>query len=120
MPSLSIKHLVIGLTMLAAAGLAYALTPRERIADQGPKIDLETMIPKQFGQWKLDETVLPLIADPQQQALINKIYNQTLSRTYLNQQGDRVMLSIATAATRATTWPCTSPKSATPPRDFKC
>ena len=95
MPSLSIKHLVIGLTMLAAAGLAYALTPRERIADQGPKIDLETMIPKQFGQWKLDETVLPLIADPQQQALINKIYNQTLSRTYLNQQGDRVMLSIA-------------------------
>ncbi len=95
MPSLSIKHLVIGLTMLAAAGLAYALTPRERIADQGPKIDLETMIPKLFGQWKLDETVLPLIADPQQQALINKIYNQTLSRTYLNQQGDRVMLSIA-------------------------
>lgn len=95
MPDLSIKHLIIGLTMLAAAGLAYALTPRERIADLGPKLDLETMIPRQFSQWKLDETVLPLIADPQQQALINKIYNQTLSRTYLNAKGERVMLSIA-------------------------
>lgn len=95
MPSLSLKHLIIGLSMLAAAGLAYALTPRERIADQGPKINLETMIPKQFGQWKLDETVLPLIADPKQQALISKIYNQTLSRTYLNEKGERVMLSIA-------------------------
>ncbi|NWG38768.1 MAG: EpsI family protein [Hydrogenophilaceae bacterium] len=95
MPGISLKHLIIGLLMLAAAGLAYALTPRERVADQGPKINLETMIPKQFGQWKLDETVLPLITDPKQQALINKIYNQTLSRTYMNEQGERIMLSIA-------------------------
>lgn len=95
MPGISLKHLIIGLSMLAAAGLAYALTPRERIADQGPKINLETLIPKQFGQWKIDETVLPLIADPKQQALISKIYNQTLNRTYMNEKGERVMLSIA-------------------------
>jgi EpsI family protein len=86
---------MVGLTMLAAAGLAFALIPRDKVADQGPKINLETMIPKHFGRWNVDETVLPLIADPKQQALINKIYNQTLSRTYLNEKGDRVMLSIA-------------------------
>lgn len=89
------RHLIIGLAMLTAAGLAFALTPRERISDQGPKINLETMIPKQFGEWKLDETIVPLLADPGQTALINELYNQTLSRTYVNPAGERVMLSIA-------------------------
>lgn len=89
------RHLILGLAMLTAAGLALALTPRERIADQGPKIKLETMIPKQFGEWKLDETIVPLLADPGQTALINELYNQTLSRTYVNSAGEKVMLSIA-------------------------
>jgi len=39
-----------GLAMVAAAGLALAMTPTHKLADQGPKIDLETMIPKQFGE----------------------------------------------------------------------
>ena len=29
------------------------------------------------------------------EAIINKIYNQTLTRTYINPRGDRIMLSIA-------------------------
>jgi len=84
-----------GLSMLAAAGLAIAITPTSKIADQGPKTDLETMIPRQFGEWKMDETIVPLLADPKQTALLNKIYNQTLSRTYINTAGQRIMLSIA-------------------------
>jgi len=36
--------------MLAAAGLALAMTPTHKLADQGPKLNLETMIPKQFGE----------------------------------------------------------------------
>jgi hypothetical protein len=39
-----------GLAMLAAAGLAIAITPTSKVADQGPKLNLETMIPKQFGE----------------------------------------------------------------------
>lgn len=95
MKFLSFKHLVIGLCMFAAAGLALALKPTQRIADAGPKIDLETLIPKAFGDWQIDTTITPLIANPEQEALINKIYNQTLTRTYVNTQGERVMLSIA-------------------------
>jgi EpsI family protein len=53
------------------------------------------MIPVQFAGWKVDETVIPVQPDPERLALINKIYNQTLSRTYINNNGDRVMLSIA-------------------------
>ena len=50
---ISLKPLLTGLAMLAAAGLALAITPTSKIADQGPKIDLETMIPKQFGEWTM-------------------------------------------------------------------
>lgn len=95
MKLVSFKPFIIGLCMLGAAGMALALKPTHKIADSGPKIDLETMIPKQFGDWKLDETIVPLIANPEQEALINKIYNQTLTRTYINPRGERVMLSIA-------------------------
>lgn len=95
MSAFNFKHLIIGLVMIAAAGLALALTPKEMVADQGPKIDLETMIPKQFGEWKVDESVVPVQISPDVQAALNKIYNQTLSRTYINNQGERIMLSIA-------------------------
>jgi EpsI family protein len=80
---------------LAGAGMALALKPTHKIADSEPKIDLEILIPKTFGDWKIDETIVPLLADPELQAKLNKIYNQTLTRTYVNHQGDRIMLSIA-------------------------
>ncbi len=95
MRAVSFKHLIIGLCMLAAAGLALALKPTHKIADGGPKVNLETLIPERFADWKIDETIAPLIADPELQARLNKIYNQTLTRTYINSQGERVMLSIA-------------------------
>jgi EpsI family protein len=96
MNPISLKHIFIGISMLVAAGLALALTPREKVADQGPKIDLETMIPKEFGDWKLDSTVLPLQAiSPSQKATLERIYSQTLSRTYVNSSGRSIMLSMA-------------------------
>jgi EpsI family protein len=95
MKLISFRHLVIGLFMFAAAGMALALKPTHKIADSEPKIDLKALIPRTFGDWKVDETIVPLLPDPQTQAKLNQIYNQTLSRTYVNRQGDRIMLSIA-------------------------
>jgi EpsI family protein len=95
MKAIKLTHLLIGLAMLAAAGLALALTPRLKLADQGPTISLEAMIPKQFGKWMLEETITSLIVSPDVQALLDKIYNQTLTRNYVNDKGERIMLSIA-------------------------
>lgn len=95
MKIISFRHLVVGVLMLAAAGMALALKPTIRMEDSEVKFDLETLIPKQFGDWKIDQTIKPLIPDPQQEALIHKIYNQTLARTYVNSRDERVMLSIA-------------------------
>lgn len=94
--NLNLKPLLIGLFMLAAAGLSYALMPHSRIADMAPKINLETMIPQQFGDWKVDETIVPLMVSPDVKANLERIYSQILTRTYVNTHtGERVMLSIA-------------------------
>jgi EpsI family protein len=95
MQFINIRYLVIGIVMLAAAGLAVAITPREKIADNGPKVDLEILVPKQFGEWKVDESIAPQVVSPDVQARLDVIYAQTLSRTYINQAGERIMLSIA-------------------------
>ena len=94
MKGITLKHWLAGAIMLAAAAAAVALKPSVRMADHRP-INLEQMIPLQFGDWKLDQSVTPVQVDPEVQAKLDKIYSQVLSRTYINGQGERVMLSIA-------------------------
>lgn len=95
MKLVSFKPLVIGLCMLAAAGMALALKPTARLVDAESKIDLETLIPSQFGNWKMDENIAPLLVTPELQKVIDETYSQTLSRTYVNSGGKRIMLSVA-------------------------
>jgi len=105
--------------MLAAAGLALALTPRQKVADQGLKINLEAMIPKQFGEWKLDETVAPIMFSPDVQAGLDKIYNQMLNRTYINTQGEQIMLSIAYGGNQSYSMQVHRPEMCYPAQGFQ-
>jgi EpsI family protein len=89
------RPLMLGALMCIAAGLTIAATPTSRMADEGPKIDLERMIPEKFGDWRIDRSITPLLVAPDVQAKLDKIYNQTLARTYINSRGERAMLSIA-------------------------
>lgn len=82
------------LMVLAFAG-ARAWTPTQHLADTRPKVDLETMFPKSFADWKVDDRMPVQLVSPDQAAVLNKIYNQTLSRTYVNARGDRIMLAVA-------------------------
>ena len=88
--------------MLVAAGLALAMTPTQKIADNGPQVDLEAMIPKQFGDWALDDALALLMVSPEVETTLNRFYNQTLSRTYVNKQGERIMLSVAYGGDQST------------------
>ena len=91
----SLKPVLAGLLMVIAALLAFAGRPTERIADASAPVDLERMIPAQVDDWRIDPTIMPLVVSPDAQAMLNKLYNQTLARTYVNSAGQRVMLSIA-------------------------
>lgn len=81
------------LMMLAALG-ALALTPNRRLADISEKIDLETAIPQRFGDWKIDTTTVPIPPSPSQKETLELIYDQIVSRTYMNSKGERMMLSV--------------------------
>ncbi|GMV47024.1 MAG: hypothetical protein AMXMBFR66_24220 [Pseudomonadota bacterium] len=89
------KAVAFLLLSLASAAGAVAWRPTQRLADTRPPIDLETLFPKSFGDWRVDERAPVQLVSPDQKALLDKIYNQTLARTYVNSQGERIMLSVA-------------------------
>ena len=90
-----IVSIFLGILMVSSGALTKALTPTKKIADQQERIDLEIMIPAEFGDWRVDKSIIPLQVDAETQAMLDKIYNQTLSRTYVNSIGERIMLSVA-------------------------
>lgn len=86
---------ILGLLMVSSAALTVVMTPSVNLADQQRQVDLEAIIPGEFGGWKIDGSIAPLMVNPDVKGTINKLYNQTLSRTYINDRGEHVMLSIA-------------------------
>lgn len=86
--------IVVALMAASFAGAA-AWRPTQRLADQREKVNLETLFPRAFGQWVVDDRMPVQLVSPDTAALLSKIYNQTISRTYVNAKGDRIMLSVA-------------------------
>ena len=82
--------------LMAGALVAGVLArPTAKIAGTAPKFLLEEIVPKQFGGWReLPDKTLQVV-NPQTKELLDKIYSQTLSRTYVNTNGYRIMLSMA-------------------------
>lgn len=89
------SNLILLALMVAASGLAFALRPTHKIADQGLRIDLEAMIPRSFGEWREEGQAPAQIVNPQQKEVLDRIYGQLLNRTYVNPYGYQIMLSIA-------------------------
>jgi len=58
-------------------------------------VNLERMLPTEFAGWHLDPSVVPVAPAPDVQANLDRIYNQILSRTYVNEAGESMMLTIA-------------------------
>ena len=81
--------------MVLSSALGKLLVPTEMIADQQAKFSLEQIIPQAFGDWEVDRSIVPLQVAPDVQARLDKIYGQTLARTYINRDGERIMLSLA-------------------------
>lgn len=58
-------------------------------------IDLKSAIPKSFGEWRAIEKSKLVVINPEENTLVDKLYSQILERTYVNDKGQSVMLSIA-------------------------
>jgi EpsI family protein len=81
-----------GTAMLCCALLASAWRP-VAMAQTGFKLD--DAIPAQFGTWRIDPTVVPIAPTPDVQENLDKLYGQIVSRSYINDRGERMMLVVA-------------------------
>jgi EpsI family protein len=96
MTAVRIKALVVMLLMVVAYGAAAAWKPTRHLADMKEKVSLAELFPVRFGDWVQDTRVPVQLVSPDQVELLNKLYNETLSRTYVNRSsGERIMLSVA-------------------------
>lgn len=80
--------------LLFAVFAAFAMTPKPR-SNERQALELERMVPTSFADWRVDPSVKPVIPSPDVQASLDKLYDQVLSRTYINSRGERMMLSLA-------------------------
>lgn len=95
MPKFHRPSLYLSIAMVALSVLAFTLRPTQRMSEQNSAINLEAMIPQEFGDWKEDKSANTFFVDPTVTERVNKTYLQSISRTYVKSNGERVMLAIA-------------------------
>lgn len=90
------RALGVLLVMVVAATAALWLRPNSRLADQQVKLELESLIPRQFGEWVMAERQNAAIVIPQAGDLQSQLYQQVVSRTYIHRVSQHaIMLSVA-------------------------
>jgi len=83
--------LAAGLAMAFVAVAAPAMMP---VAQPLP-IDLARVIPERFGDWRVDPDEATAAVAPDVQEKLDRLYGQVVARTYVNSQGERMMLTVA-------------------------
>jgi len=115
----SLQNMVLMVLMLVSAGLAAALRPTINLADERTPIDLKAMVPADFGDWRQNVFTSAQIINPQAQELLDKIYSETLSRTYVNSKGYQIMLSIAYGKSQSDALQLHKPEICYPAQGFR-
>jgi EpsI family protein len=93
----NMQHWLAVLFMATCVAFAFWLTPHATWFEHIGNPQFENVVPKQFGDWvEVTDVVGSAIVDPEQQDALNKLYTQTVGRTYLHKpSGRQVMLSVA-------------------------
>jgi EpsI family protein len=87
---------VLALCLLLTAVLSVVFKPQVMPeAHARASTPLEQLFPQRFGAWQLDPVTAPLIRPAFEQGRNLQIYDQVLERTYIDDAGHRIMLSVA-------------------------
>ncbi len=87
--------IVLSVLMGLVSVAGVAARPAAKSSATGPKFVLDAAVPLQFAAWKQLPDQGAQVVNPQTKELLDKLYSQLLSRTYVNPQGYRIMLSLA-------------------------
>jgi EpsI family protein len=91
-----LSAIVLLVAMISAPLLARLARPMSAVAQgHDDRFNLETLVPRHFGKWRVDQGVVPFQVTPDVQAELDMIYSQVLARTYTDDRGHQIMLSIA-------------------------
>jgi EpsI family protein len=85
---------LLAVLMCCASVLGVLGRPSSKAVDK-QSISLETMVPNSFGEWRELQEHSVQVVNPQTKELLDKLYSQVLTRTYISRRGYRIMLSIA-------------------------
>ena len=91
----------LGLAMGGAAALAWWLRPAATRAGRQPGVNLDALVPSQFGEWTLDREAAAFVRAADARGRQVGFYDQVLERTFVHASGARVMLSVAYLGTQS-------------------
>ncbi|RZI78739.1 MAG: EpsI family protein [Rubrivivax sp.] len=90
------KAWVLAIAMVVVAVVSTLGKPSTLASmDTRARTPLEAIFPAQFGDWRLDPSASVFVRPAADLAKRFQMYDQVLERTYVNAQGQRLMLSVA-------------------------
>jgi len=90
-----LRALAVLIVLSLCAVLGRWMQPTDYLVNHEAKIELEKIFPSKFGNWAIDTNQPAGIVSPDVQAMLDELYKQVLTRTYVDDQGNRIMLSVA-------------------------
>jgi len=81
--------------MVVASICPFAMQPGTKRSVERPPISLKSAVPEVFGDWRAVRDTRVQIVDPRTKKLLDHLYSEVLTRTYVDSHGYRIMLSIA-------------------------
>jgi EpsI family protein len=87
--------IILALLMGSASVTGFVAKPSAKATQVGPRFVLEETVPRRFGDWHEMSERGAKVVDPATKQLLDKLYSQMLTRTYVNSRGYQVMLSLA-------------------------
>lgn len=111
--------IILAVLMCVTSLGVVAARPSSRAADVGPKIDLDAMVPRTFGDWREVPQPIAQVVNPQTRELLDRLYSQILSRTYVRSDGQRIMLSLAYGSDQRGALQAHKPEICYPAQGFK-
>jgi EpsI family protein len=94
MPSIRVA-VVLAVLMCGVSVAGFTSRPSAKASEKGKSLSLEAIVPRGFGEWMELPDQGAQVVNPQTQELLDKLYSQILTRSYVNKQGYRIMLSLA-------------------------
>ena len=86
------RELLLGGTMAVCSGIAYARTPKPYVAPI-QQAAFEAAVPKTIGEWRFTDEGSVVLPPPD--TLRDRLYDNLLTRVYVNARGQGLMLVMA-------------------------